>query len=151
MAAKACSDVTQEKTMGRLTLLAHMVIVCAGCILFGRSAAAIDLTGVWATDASVCDKVFAKKGNAVSFRRDSDIYGGGFIIDGRRIRGRSASCTIKSSKEDGSTIHIIAGCATDIMLSTVQFSVRVIDDNTITRIFPGIEGMELTYYRCPAR
>jgi hypothetical protein len=46
---------------------------------------------------------------------------------------------------------MIAGCATDIMLSTVQFSARVIDDNTITRIFPGIEGMELTYYRCPAR
>jgi hypothetical protein len=96
--------------------------------------------------ADACPRYFSEP-----FRRDSDIYGGGFIIDGRRIRGRSGSCTIKSSKEDGSTIHMIAGCATDIMLSTVQFSVRVIDDNTITRVFPGIEGMELTYYRCPAR
>ena len=48
-------------------------------------------------------------------------------------------------------VHMLAGCATDIMLSTVQFSVRVDDDNKITRIFPGIDGMELTYYRCPTK
>jgi hypothetical protein len=33
----------------------------------------------------------------------------------------------------------------------VQFSVKVLDEDKISRIFPGIEGMELTYYRCPGR
>jgi hypothetical protein len=37
------------------------------------------------------------------------------------------------------------------MLQNVQFSVKVVDDNRITRIFPGIDGMELGYVRCPAR
>jgi hypothetical protein len=45
----------------------------------------------------------------------------------------------------------MTACATDIMLSNVQFSVKVIDDNRITHIFPGIEGMEVDYVRCPAR
>src|SRR5262245_9259338 len=130
-------------------LLAHTVIVCAGCIVFGRPAAAIDLTGVWATDAAACDKVFAKKGNTVSFKQDSDMYGGGFIVDGQRIRGRMATCTIKTRKEDGDVIHMLAACATDIMLSNMQFSVKVLDDNKISRIFPGIEDMSLNYYRCP--
>ena len=42
----------------------------------------------------------------------------------------------------------LAACATDIMLSDVQFVLRVVDDDTITRVFPGIEGMEVKYHRC---
>jgi hypothetical protein len=34
------------------------------------------------------------------------------------------------------------------MLSDVQFVLRVVDDDTITRVFPGIEGMEVKYHRC---
>ena len=132
-----------------LTRLAHTIGAGAASILLHSAAFAIDLTGAWATDAEACGKVFAMKGNTTSFRQDSDMFGSGFIVDGSRIRGRTASCTIKNRKEDGSLVHMIAGCATDIMLSTVQFSVKVQDDNKITRIFPGIEGMELTYYRCP--
>jgi hypothetical protein len=34
------------------------------------------------------------------------------------------------------------------MLSSVQFSLKVLDDNSISRLFPGMPGMEVTYYRC---
>ena len=47
-------------------------------------------------------------------------HGGGFIVEADRLRGKFASCKIKSRKEDGQTLNIIAGCATDIMLSNVQ-------------------------------
>ncbi|MFL6948117.1 MAG: hypothetical protein ACJ8FU_07950, partial [Xanthobacteraceae bacterium] len=110
-----------------------------------------DLTGAWATDTSACAKVFVKKGNRTVFRQDSDMYGSGFIMEGPRIRGRTATCTVAKTKEDDGVVHMLAACATDIMLSNVQLSVKVLDDNKITRIFPGIEGMELTYYRCPSR
>ena len=132
-------------------LLSGAVTATAATIYLNSSALAIDLSGAWATDTAACDKVFATKGKTISFKPDSDMFGSGFVVDGQRIRGRAASCTIKTSKEDGKMLHMLAGCASDIMLSTVQFSVRVEDDNKITRIFPGIDGMELTYYRCPAR
>jgi len=128
--------------------LAETALTCAACIFLNSAALAIDLTGVWATDADKCDKVFEKKGSQISFQPDSDIYGGGFIMEGRRIRGRTATCNITKSKEDGATIHMIASCATDIMYSNMQFSVKVINDNTIARIFPGLDGMDLNYYRC---
>jgi hypothetical protein len=51
-------------------------------------------------------------------------------------------------KEDGQGLNLIAGCATDIMLSNVQFVLKVVDDDNITRVFPGIEGMEVKYQRC---
>jgi hypothetical protein len=54
---------------------------------------ATDLTGAWATDTAACGKVFVTKGNKPSFRQNSEMYGSGFIMEGRRIRGRTASCT----------------------------------------------------------
>jgi len=34
------------------------------------------------------------------------------------------------------------------MVSNVQFFLKVLDDNTISREFPGMEGMEVKYHRC---
>ena len=120
----------------------------AALMLLAVPARAIDLTGAWATDTGQCKKIFEKKGNQIVFSKQSDLYGSGFIVDGDRIRGRSASCTIKSRKEEGDTLHLLASCSTEIMLQTVQFSLKVVNDNAIVRIFPGMEGMTINYYRC---
>ena len=133
-------------TTSRLSALLFLMSLCTA--LPGASAEAADLTGVWATAADVCNKVFVKKGNRVSFAKNSDVYGSGFIIEGREIRGPAATCRIKTMKEDGAMTHMIAACATDIMLSDIQLSVRSIDADRISRIFPNMEGMEIPYYRC---
>jgi hypothetical protein len=114
-------------------------------------ARAVDLTGAWATNADECRNVFVRKGKAsqIGFARLSELHGGGFIVEPDRLVGRFARCKIKTRKEDGQTINIVAGCATDIMLSNVQFDLKVVDQNKITRLFPGIEDMEISYYRCP--
>jgi hypothetical protein len=133
-------------TMHRLGFLALMMFGC----WFGSVsiAQAVDLNGIWASDVSVCKKVFVKNGTKISFSKNADLYGSGFIIEKDRIRGPIATCNIKSRKEVGETIHLIAACATDIMLSSVPFSVKVMDDNTIARIYPDIPEMSTTYYRC---
>jgi hypothetical protein len=126
-------------------------------MLFGLSvmlpvqAYAIDLTGAWATDHALCDRVFTKNKNQILFSELSDLYGSGFIIDGAQIRGKTGKCTIKSRKEDGDSVQLSADCATTIMTSSLQFSLKVIDANTIARLFPdiqGVQGMPLNYYRC---
>ena len=116
---------------------------------FGE-ARATDLTGAWATSADECRNVFVRKGkaNQITFAPLSEVHGGGFIVEPNRLIGRSAKCTIKSKKDDGQTVNIVAGCATDIMLSNVQFELKVVDQNKITRLFPGMEDMEINYYRC---
>ena len=116
-----------------------------------KAAAAVDLSGAWATSADECSNVFVRKGRAkqIEFSALSDQHGGGFIVEADRLRGKFARCKIKSRKEDGDTVNIIAGCATDIMLSNVQFSLKMLDPNKISRIFPGIEDMAISYHRCP--
>jgi hypothetical protein len=139
----------REKTM-KIKLPMLIAISAASWVAFWGPALATDLNGSWATDAAVCAKVFVKNGGTISFVRDSDQYGGGFIVEGNKVRGQLQTCIIKARKEDGNTINFIAACASDIMASNIQFSARVIDDNTIIRIFPGMgDELAMKYSRCP--
>ncbi|WP_008553019.1 hypothetical protein [Bradyrhizobium sp. CCGE-LA001] len=115
------------------------------------SANALDLNGAWATGADNCPKVFARKGAQLGFTDMSDVYGGGFIVDGDQIIGKFARCRIKARKDSGPNVNLIAACATDMMLSSVQFSLKELDANSLVRQFPGMEDMEIRYHRCPAQ
>jgi hypothetical protein len=130
-------------------VLATTISVCF-TLLSPRQADAFELAGAWATSADQCAKVFARKGraNRVSFTNFSGMYGGGFIAESDRLKGKFESCAVKSRKESGQTINLVVACASGVMLSNVQFFLKVIDDNTIFREFPGMEGMDVKYHRC---
>ncbi|MGY4504966.1 hypothetical protein ACVWYH_008923 [Bradyrhizobium sp. GM24.11] len=113
-------------------------------------AEALDLNGAWASDADNCAKVFVRNGAQLGFADMSDVYGGGFIINGDQIIGKFARCRIKARKDNGPNVNLIAACATDMMLSSVQFSLKELDANSLIRLFPGMEDMEIRYHRCPA-
>jgi hypothetical protein len=132
-----------------MTRLAVGAVTLAGLLVL-EPAHAFDLVGAWATQADECSQVFVRKGRAkqIGFAALSEQHGGGFIAEADRLRGKFASCKIKRKKEDGQTINIIAGCATDIMLSNVQFSLKVLEPNKILRIFPGMPDIEISYDRC---
>ena len=120
------------------------------CALFAQvtQASAFELTGAWASQSDLCNLVFIKKGNEVSFAEMSDLYGSGFIIDSSRIVGKAGRCTIESKKQDGNSLKISAACATSIMNQTMKFNVTIIDDNNLSREFEEIPGMSVRYSRC---
>lgn len=133
----------------KLRGFAAISVLAFSSIALVSAAKALDLNGSWATASSACSQVFIKKDGAISFRQDSDQYGGGFILEGDKIRGQMQTCTITRRKEEGNVVHMVAKCADDIMTSNVQLSAKVIDDNTIARIFPGMLEFTLSYSRCP--
>jgi hypothetical protein len=130
----------------RLPGLAIMLFGAA--VLLPVPAHAIDLTGAWASQADLCKLVFTKKGNEIVFTELSDLYGSGFVINGDQIRGKAARCTITSRKQDGDKLQLNASCASSIMTQNVSFLLKVIDDNSIARVMPEIENMEIKYARC---
>ena len=136
--------------MDRLLKFAVAATIAIG-LIFLKQAHATDLSGAWATNADQCSEVFIRRGkaNQIGFTALSEQHGGGFIVEADRLRGKFAKCKIKNMKEDGQNVNIIAGCATDIMLSNVQFSLKLIERNKISRTFPGMPDMEISYYRCP--
>jgi hypothetical protein len=117
-------------------------------VLSVAEARAIELTGAWATHEDLCNQVFTKKDNRVVYAEFSELFGSGFIIDGDRITGKSGTCTIKSRKQEGDSLELSAACASTIMTQDVRFSLKIIDDNNISRSFPEISGMSLNYTRC---
>jgi predicted nuclease of predicted toxin-antitoxin system len=116
--------------------------------LCATSAEAFDLNGAWANNTDVCTKIFVKNKNRISITRDSDMYGSGFIVEGDKIRGKMASCAIKTRKEDAGTLNIVAVCSTDIALSTVQFMLKTDGEDSVTRQYPGLPEMSVSYVRC---
>jgi hypothetical protein len=132
--------------LGNAVLSAAMI----ASLILSERAIAVELTGAWASDSGKCNKVFVRRGRAeqIDFAEFPGVYGGGFIIEPDRLRSKFAKCTIKTRTENGQSINLIASCATDIMLSNVQFVLKVVDDDNIARVFPGIEGMEVKYHRC---
>lgn len=126
------------------------VTVVGVVFAISHRAMAFDLTGAWAAKADQCDKVFARKGraNQVDFTNFSGAYGGGFMAEPHRLRSKFEACSIKSRKDDNQSINLVVACARGIMLSNVQFFLKVVDEDTVTRLFPGIEGMDVNYHRC---
>jgi hypothetical protein len=127
-----------------------LVVGLQFAVLAGLSflAHAFDLTGAWTTDRSICSRLFSKTGNAVAFKPNSDMEGRGFIVEENNIRGQFVTCAIRSRTEKGTELHLIASCATDIMIDRVQMSFRITGNDTVTRIFPNVDGLEAPYVRC---
>ena len=130
--------------------MAIFILLASSLPLLASPARAFDLTGAWATSADMCGKIFVKKGDEITFTQFSEEFGGGFVADAKQIRSKTARCTIKSRKETGDTIDLRAACASDIMATSVLLRITILDDNSVTRVFPDpdLEGMEMTYARC---
>jgi hypothetical protein len=125
-------------------LLAGLVASSA----FSVPSHAFELAGAWTTDSSICPKLFSKTAKAISFKRDSEDHGKGFIVAGNVIRGPRTKCVIKARTENGSETRLLASCASEIMVDQVQVNFKVVDDNKIVRLFPGMETFETAYVRC---
>lgn len=134
--------------MSRVRHALLIAVLLASVVAVQSNAQSIDLTGAWVSDSDNCAKVFNKSGDRISFARDSELYGGGFIIDQNRITGKTAHCSITSRKQAGETIHLMASCSTEIMLSTVPFTLKVVDANSITRLFPEMPDLSINFQRC---
>src|SRR5262245_33328273 len=125
-----------------------LLVLLAGVSL-SPSTHAADINGAWASDASVCSKVFVKNNNRISFTPDAELYGGGFIVEGKRASGTFQKCNIKSMEDDAANVHLIAACSDGVMVSTLKFTVKLVGDNQITLSSTGPVNMENPYVRCP--
>jgi hypothetical protein len=136
------------KTHAQFLTLSFLTISMTGLMVDAAFSAELD--GAWTTDKENCNSIFTTSNGKTVFSSQADLYGSGFIIDGTTIRGRAATCKVKSMTKRGDRIHISASCATDIMLSNTEFDLTSGSDGKLTRSFRGMPEMSLDYYRCPA-
>lgn len=129
--------------------IAALTLAGIGTVLSNPSQA-FDLNGAWTPNVTACADIFETHGGkALSIKGGAGMYGDGFIVQGDKILAAAATCTIKTRKSVGPVTHLIAVCAPgSVALSMFQFSYKVTDENTIVRVFPGIEALDVAYRRC---
>jgi len=109
---------------------------------------AADLNGAWTIDTGSCDQVFTKKNNKLAFQQDADLNAGGLLIQGKRITGTFQKCTIKSFRDDGSDMKVIASCSDGVTVSDVSFDVKISGENNMTLSSKEPVPVEMRYVRC---
>src|SRR6266403_5807347 len=108
----------------------YALLFCSGLLLTSQ-AHAFDLNGAWATGTDQCKQVFVKKGDKISFAQFSEEFGGGFVAEGNDVRSKTIQCKIKSRKETGDTIDFQATCASEIMATSTDLRLKILDPDTI--------------------
>src|SRR5215471_7217827 len=106
------------RTFNRLVLLVFLVTRSV-------STQAADLNGAWTNDASACGQIFTKENNKLAFKPDADLHAGGLIVQGKQITGTFQKCTVKSLRDDGTNVRVIASCSDGVAISDVAFDVKI--------------------------
>ena len=130
------------RTFNRLVLLVLLVTRSV-------STQAADLNGAWTNDASACGQIFTKVNNKLAFKQDADLHAGGLIVQGTQITGTFQKCTVKSMRNDGSNVQVIASCSDGVTVSDVAFDVKISGENNITLSSKEPVPVEMRYVRCP--
>jgi hypothetical protein len=129
------------RTFNPLVLLVLLVTQSA-------STQAADLNGAWTVDASACGKMFTKENNELAFKRDADVHAGGLIVQGKRVTGTFQKCTVKSLRDDGPNLRVIASCSDGVAVSDVAFDVKISGENWMTLSSKEPVPVEMQYFRC---
>jgi hypothetical protein len=109
---------------------------------------AADLNGAWTIDASACGQMFTKANDKLAFKQDADLHAGGLIVQGRQVTGTFQKCTIKSLRDDGPNVQVIASCSDGVAVSDVAFDVKISGENNITLSSKNPVPVEMAYVRC---
>ena len=110
---------------------------------------AADLNGAWTIDASACGQMFSKENNRIVFKKDADLHAGGLIVQGRQVTGTFEKCTVKSLRDDGPNMRIIASCSDGVSISDVAFDLTFSGENNITLSSKEPVPVQMPYVRCP--
>jgi hypothetical protein len=87
------------------------------------------LLGAWAPSGRDCNKLFQRKGRALTYRQPIDQFAQAAIVEPQRIRLPSATCQLDSAASDGGSLKLIAECADIISYTSRTVYVKLRSDD----------------------
>jgi len=91
--------------------------------------------------ADQCGKISPQDERTRSIHYFFRVYGGGFNRRASRLRG-SGELLDQVEEESDSNHHLVVALRQGHHAFNVQVFLKVLDDNTISREFPGMEGLK---------
>jgi HlyD family secretion protein len=72
------------------------------------------LSGAWAYSRADCDKLFQRRGKALTFRQPVDQFAQAAIVESQRIRLPSATCQLERALQEDGALKVSADCRDSI-------------------------------------
>jgi len=107
------------------------------------------LAGAWAPPGADCNKIFQRKGRALTYRQPADQFMKAVIVDPQRIRLPSATCELDSAIRDGGSLKLIAECADVITYTSRTVYVKLRSNDELVYSPTGDPVLATNLMRCP--
>lgn len=106
------------------------------------------LQGAWVMAGTDCTDTFVKKGSGWDFKDRTSSLNTGLLIEGKKITGAGATCTIARIRQKSDHLVASMGCADAIMFNEVSVSFKIIDADNFQRFDPEFPESAIGYQRC---
>jgi hypothetical protein len=113
-----------------------------------HAASLSELQGAWVINSAECSDVFTKRSGRFAFKPNKRNADTSFIINGNRIQGARAACSLGSEKPTSDGFRAVLDCSSRMMMGALPISFRVPNANTIVKFDPDFPDLETTYTRC---
>jgi biotin carboxyl carrier protein len=107
------------------------------------------LVGAWAPSVQDCNRVFQRKGRALTYRQPIDQFAQAAIVEPQRIRLPSATCQLESAASDGGSLKLIAECADIISYTSRTVYVKLRSNDELVYSPTGDPVLATNLRKCP--
>jgi len=124
------------------------ILMLVGAPAGAASAELSFLEGAWVLEGSRCEATFFRQGTSIHFTRPGAAKRDGVLIKGNRVEDARIRCTITKSKAEADRQDLLLSCFSGLLVSKFAFSLRRVDEDTVTRTIPGFPEDEIRLWRC---
>jgi hypothetical protein len=107
------------------------------------------LTGACAYSRADCDKLFQRRGKALTFRQPVNQFAQAAIVESQRIRLRSATCQLARASQEGGALKVSADCQDSISFTSRTVFIKLKCENEVSYSPTGDPVMATTLTRRP--
>ena len=107
------------------------------------------LRGAWAPSAGDCDKLFQRRGSALTYRQPVDQFAQAAIIESQRIRLPTGICRLERASHEGGALKVSGGCQDSINYTSQTAYMKLRSKNEIVFNPNGDPALDTSMTRCP--
>ena len=107
------------------------------------------LVGAWAPSTEDCDRLFQRRGKALTYRQPVDKFAQAAIVESQRIRLPSAVCRLETATREGGALRLSADCQDSISYTSRTVYIKLRSDTELSYSATGDPVLATALTKCP--
>jgi HlyD family secretion protein len=107
------------------------------------------LAGAWTPSAADCNKLFQRRGGALTYRQPVDKFAQAAIIDSQRIRLPTSICRLERASRKSGALEVSGECQDSISYTSRTAYIKLRSKNEIVFNPNGDSALDTSMTRCP--